>query len=91
MHSGFRHATFNRLCRPGDGGGHGHSALRFANGRGDGVATGSSPGFGSGTGWNVSSYARSVVVPRDARGHFQVDARVDGRLLNFIVEIPARR
>jgi aspartyl protease family protein len=38
---------------------------------------------------NVSSYARSVVVPRDARGHFQVDARVDGRILNFMVDTGA--
>ncbi|HEY1746314.1 MAG TPA: TIGR02281 family clan AA aspartic protease [Xanthobacteraceae bacterium] len=38
---------------------------------------------------NVSSYARSVVVPRDARGHFQVDARVDGRSLNFMVDTGA--
>jgi aspartyl protease family protein len=38
---------------------------------------------------NVSSYARSVIVPRDARGHFQVDARVDGRLLNFMVDTGA--
>jgi aspartyl protease family protein len=38
---------------------------------------------------NVASYARSVVVPRDARGHFQVDAMVDGRRLNFMVDTGA--
>jgi aspartyl protease family protein len=38
---------------------------------------------------NPSNYARSVVVPRDARGHFQVDARVDGRTLNFMVDTGA--
>jgi aspartyl protease family protein len=35
------------------------------------------------------SYARSVAVPRDARGHFQVDARVDGGRLNFMVDTGA--
>jgi aspartyl protease family protein len=37
----------------------------------------------------VSNYARSVVVPRDARGHFQVDARVDGGRLSFMVDTGA--
>jgi aspartyl protease family protein len=37
----------------------------------------------------VSGYARSIVVPRDAYGHFQVDARVDGRHLNFMVDTGA--
>jgi len=37
----------------------------------------------------VSSYARSIVIPRDARGHFQVDALVDGRHLNFMVDTGA--
>ena len=36
-----------------------------------------------------SNYARSVVVPRDARGHFQVDARVDGGRLSFMVDTGA--
>jgi aspartyl protease family protein len=30
-----------------------------------------------------------VVVPRDARGHFQVDARVDGGRLSFMVDTGA--
>jgi len=37
----------------------------------------------------VSGYARSIVVPRDARGHFQVDALIDGRRLNFMVDTGA--
>jgi len=37
----------------------------------------------------VSNYARSVVVPRDARGHFQVDAQVDGGRLSFMVDTGA--
>ena len=36
-----------------------------------------------------ASGARSVVVPRDARGHFQVDGRVDGRSLSFMVDTGA--
>jgi aspartyl protease family protein len=35
------------------------------------------------------SYGRKVVVPRDARGHFQVDARVDGRQLGFMIDTGA--
>jgi aspartyl protease family protein len=37
----------------------------------------------------VSGYARSIVVPRDARGHFHVDALVDGQHLNFMVDTGA--
>ena len=33
--------------------------------------------------------SRSVVVPRDARGHFQVDGRVDGRQLSFMIDTGA--
>lgn len=33
--------------------------------------------------------SRSVVVPPDARGHFMVDARVDGRRLGFMVDTGA--
>jgi aspartyl protease family protein len=33
--------------------------------------------------------SRSVVVSRDARGHFEVDARVDGRHLSFMVDTGA--
>jgi aspartyl protease family protein len=33
--------------------------------------------------------SRSVIVPRDARGHFEVDARVEGRHLNFMVDTGA--
>ena len=36
-----------------------------------------------------AAYSRSVVVPRDARGQFQVDARVDGRRLSFTVDTGA--
>jgi aspartyl protease family protein len=33
--------------------------------------------------------SRSVIVPRDARGHFQVDARIEGRDLSFMVDTGA--
>jgi aspartyl protease family protein len=36
-----------------------------------------------------AAYSRSVIVPRDARGQFQVDARVDGRRLSFMVDTGA--
>lgn len=32
---------------------------------------------------------RSVVIPRDRRGHFEVDARIGGRHLNFMVDTGA--
>ncbi len=32
---------------------------------------------------------RSVVVPRDGRGHFEVEARIDGRHLNFMIDTGA--
>ena len=35
------------------------------------------------------SYGGSVVVPRDARGHFVVDARVDGRRMQFMLDTGA--
>ncbi|MDR3421834.1 MAG: TIGR02281 family clan AA aspartic protease [Xanthobacteraceae bacterium] len=33
--------------------------------------------------------SRSLVVPRDARGHFEVEARVEGRHVNFMVDTGA--
>jgi aspartyl protease family protein len=33
--------------------------------------------------------SRSVTVPRDARGHFEVDARIEGRHLNFMIDTGA--
>jgi aspartyl protease family protein len=36
-----------------------------------------------------SANPRSVVVPRDGRGHFEVEARIDGRHLNFMVDTGA--
>ena len=36
-----------------------------------------------------AAYSRSAIVPRDARGQFQVDARVDGRHLSFMVDTGA--
>jgi aspartyl protease family protein len=33
--------------------------------------------------------ARVFVIPRDSRGHFQVDARVDGRRIGFMVDTGA--
>lgn len=35
------------------------------------------------------SNSRSVVVPRDERGHFEVEARVDGRRIGFMVDTGA--
>jgi aspartyl protease family protein len=35
------------------------------------------------------SYGSSVTVPRDARGHFVVDARVDGRHMGFMIDTGA--
>jgi aspartyl protease family protein len=35
------------------------------------------------------SYRRSVVVPRDARGHFVVDARIGGRRMEFMLDTGA--
>jgi aspartyl protease family protein len=32
---------------------------------------------------------RSVTIPRDSRGHFQTDGRVDGRRLDFMVDTGA--
>jgi aspartyl protease family protein len=36
-----------------------------------------------------SDNSRSMVVPRDAHGHFVVDGRVDGRQLSFMVDTGA--
>jgi aspartyl protease family protein len=38
---------------------------------------------------STAANARMVVIPRDSRGHFQVEARVDGRRLNFMVDTGA--
>jgi aspartyl protease family protein len=37
----------------------------------------------------AGSNSRSVVVPRDGRGHFEVDARVNGRHIDFMVDTGA--
>jgi aspartyl protease family protein len=37
----------------------------------------------------AGSHSRSVVVPRDGRGHFEVDARVNGRRIGFMVDTGA--
>jgi aspartyl protease family protein len=37
----------------------------------------------------TSSNYRTVSIPRDGRGHFQVDARVDGRRIDFMVDTGA--
>jgi aspartyl protease family protein len=36
-----------------------------------------------------SAGSRTVVIPRDRRGHFQVDARVDGQRMGFMVDTGA--
>jgi aspartyl protease family protein len=37
----------------------------------------------------TANSSRSIVVPRDERGHFRVEARVDGRPLRFMVDTGA--
>jgi aspartyl protease family protein len=37
----------------------------------------------------VSAAGRTVLIPRDGRGHFQVDARVDGKQMGFMVDTGA--
>jgi aspartyl protease family protein len=37
----------------------------------------------------ATANSRSVIVPRDARGHFEVDARVEGRQLSFMIDTGA--
>ena len=37
----------------------------------------------------AAAAGRSITVPRDARGHFEVDARIDGRALSFMVDTGA--
>src|SRR4051812_35757096 len=36
-----------------------------------------------------ATYGRSFSVPRDTRGHYQVEARVDGRRMDFMVDTGA--
>jgi aspartyl protease family protein len=36
-----------------------------------------------------NSYGSTVTIPRDARGHFMVDARVDGRRMEFMLDTGA--
>lgn len=37
----------------------------------------------------ATSAGRSVTIPRDARGHFQVEGRIDGRRVGFMVDTGA--
>jgi len=37
----------------------------------------------------VPAGGRSVSIPRDARGHFQTDARIDGQRIDFMVDTGA--
>src|SRR5208282_5804126 len=37
----------------------------------------------------AAANSRSIIVPRDARGHFQVDGRIDGRQLSFMIDTGA--
>ena len=37
----------------------------------------------------LAANSQSVVVPRNARGHFEVDARVEGRPVNFMIDTGA--
>jgi aspartyl protease family protein len=38
---------------------------------------------------DAATGSRSMVVPRDPRGHFLVDGRIDGRPINFVVDTGA--
>lgn len=38
---------------------------------------------------SLSNNSRSLVIPNDGRGHFQVEARVDGRRMSFLVDTGA--
>jgi aspartyl protease family protein len=38
---------------------------------------------------SAAAGSRATIVPRDARRHFLVEARVDGRLINFMVDTGA--
>jgi aspartyl protease family protein len=37
----------------------------------------------------AASGGRTAIIPRDKNGHFQVNARVDGRRMNFMVDTGA--
>jgi aspartyl protease family protein len=37
----------------------------------------------------ASAGGRTVVIPRDSRGHFQVNARIDGKQIGFMVDTGA--
>src|SRR5918911_3756011 len=37
----------------------------------------------------MPAVGRSISIPRDARGHFQTDARIDGQRINFMVDTGA--
>ena len=37
----------------------------------------------------VPAGSRSISIPRDARGHFQTDARIDGQRIDFMVDTGA--
>ncbi len=37
----------------------------------------------------VQASVRSVIVPRDQRGHFQTDGQIDGQRINFMVDTGA--
>lgn len=36
-----------------------------------------------------SAAMRSIIIPKDARGHFQADARIDGQRVSFMVDTGA--
>jgi aspartyl protease family protein len=38
---------------------------------------------------SVAAGNRSISIPRDARGHFQTDARIDGQRIDFMVDTGA--
>jgi aspartyl protease family protein len=49
------------------------------------------PAMAAGSAARTASGGRTVIVPRDSRGHFGVDARVSGRAVNFMVDTGASK
>jgi aspartyl protease family protein len=53
------------------------------------VAMASTQRNSSATTTGVQSGGRTLSIPRDARGHFQTDARIDGQRIDFMVDTGA--
>jgi aspartyl protease family protein len=53
------------------------------------LAMTSSPGGASAAQSSADAGIRSLSIPRDARGHFQTDGRIDGQRIDFMVDTGA--